>query len=263
MKEEHRTYLEEEFRKHGSLPAFLEAMARSESDAFRHLRREIEEGPWHPSGEDLYSYVLGWIESDQSMKILDHIVMCGHCLEDVIRIRGLEEDLTRDALERADRVPLLERIKRFVSDLSFPVFVQLPALAPVRREAGEPTQRSFSVDTALTLSVQAPGDGFITIIYACEATGEVKLVFPVLETDNPRIAEGREVPPIDGVVEGPSGKHFFKIFWTREPLLQRVEADLADEQEAAEAVDCFLDAVQDLPHEAWRETVYEYEVVRG
>ncbi len=263
MKEEHRIYLEEEFRKHGSLPAFLEAMARSESNGFRQLRREVQEGPWHPSGEDLYNYVLGWLESDQLMKILDHIVLCEPCLEDVMRIRGIEEDLTREALERANRTPLVERIKRFVTDLSFPVFVQLPALDPVRREAGEPPQRSFSVDTALTLGVQAPGDGFITVIYACEATGVVKLVFPVLETDNPRVVEGREAPPIDGVVEGPSGKHFFKIFWTREPLLQRVEADLADEQGTAETLDRFLDAVQDLPHETWRETVYEYEVVGG
>ena len=112
MTEDEKKILEEEFRKAGSLPALLEAMARSETKEFQQLRDQVEHGPHHPAGDELYNYVLGWLDRKESLLVMDHLVLCGRCLREVIRIRRLEEDLTEDALARADRVPLLESLKR-------------------------------------------------------------------------------------------------------------------------------------------------------
>lgn len=121
MTEDEKRWLEQEIKRFNSLPALLEAMARSESDDFRTLRQEVEAGLHHPSGEDLYNYVLGWLDQEHSLRVLDHVVLCGRCLEEVMKIQQIEEALTRDALERADKLPWIERVRGFVSSLSFPV----------------------------------------------------------------------------------------------------------------------------------------------
>jgi hypothetical protein len=76
MKEELRSRLEKELKKHESLPGFLEAMSRRGSDDLREARAAAEQGP-HPSSETLYSFVLGWGAPDQDDLILDHIFLCG------------------------------------------------------------------------------------------------------------------------------------------------------------------------------------------
>src|SRR5208283_5340855 len=123
MTEDERRWLEQEIKRFNSLPALLEAMARSESNDFRTLRQEVEVGLHHPSGEDLYNYVLGWLDQEHSLRVLDHVVLCGRCLEDVMKIQQMEEALTKDTLERADKLPWVERVKDFVSSLSFPISI--------------------------------------------------------------------------------------------------------------------------------------------
>ncbi len=123
MTEDEKRWLEQEIKRFNSVPALLEAMARSESNDFRTLRQEVEDGLHHPSGEDLYNYVLGWLDQDHSLRVLDHVVFCGRCLEEVMKIQQIEEALTKDALERADKLSWIERVKEFVSSLSFPVSI--------------------------------------------------------------------------------------------------------------------------------------------
>ena len=123
MTEDEKRWLEQEIKRFDSLPALLEAMARSESNDFRTLRQEVEDGLHHPSGEDLYNYVLGWLDQEHSLRVLDHVVLCGRCLEEVMKIQQIEEALTKDALERADKLPWIERVKGFIPSLSFPVSI--------------------------------------------------------------------------------------------------------------------------------------------
>src|SRR5271157_75657 len=123
MTEDEKRWLEQEIKRFNSLPALLEAMARSESNDFRMLRQEVEDGLHHPSGEDLYNYVLGWLDQEHSLRVLDHVVLCGRCLEEVMKIQQIEEALTKDALERADKLPWIERVKGFIPSLSFPVSI--------------------------------------------------------------------------------------------------------------------------------------------
>jgi hypothetical protein len=158
----------------------------------------------------------------------------------VIRIQSIEEDLTRDALERADRVPLLDRIKGFISELSSGLQVQILAREPVRSERGSQEQPSYTLDTPLILLVQAPADGYLTIFHVCEKKGVVKLVFPLLETDDPFVQAGKDLGPIHGKVDGPSGNHFFKAFWTRANLLELVQRDRQREGDEEEVADLFL-----------------------
>src|SRR5271157_4232584 len=123
MTEDEKRWLEQEIKRFDSLPTLLEAMARSESNDFRTLRQEVEDGLHHPSGEDLYNYVLGWLDQEHSLRVLDHVVLCGRCLEEVMKIQQMEGALTKDALERADKLPWIERVKDFISSLSFPVSI--------------------------------------------------------------------------------------------------------------------------------------------
>ncbi len=123
MTEDERRWLEQEIKRFNSLPALLEAMSRSESNDFRTLRQGVEDGLHHPSGEDLYNYVLGWLDQEHSLRVLDHVVLCGRCLEEVMKIQQIEEALTKDALERADKRPWIERARDFIPSLSFPVSI--------------------------------------------------------------------------------------------------------------------------------------------
>lgn len=261
MTEDEKRLLEQELKKAGSIPALLEAMARGESEDFGQLRKEVEEGPYHPSGDDLYNYVLGWLEQEHSLRVLDHVVLCGRCLEEVMKIQQIEEALTKDALERADKLSWTERVRNFISSLSFPVSIYVPALEPVRRSAHDDEKRSYTTGEEYLLILEAPADGYIAIFHGCEETGQVKLVFPLYSTHNVRVSADQDIAPIQGKVEGPAGKHFFKIFWTRVSLLDPGNVNLQDEQVRDAAVEDFFDALEYLSEGDWRLTTMEYEVV--
>jgi hypothetical protein len=263
MTEDEKRILKEEFKKAGSVPALLEAMAREETKEFRDLRDQVEQGPHHPTGDDLYNYALGWLDKKESLLIMDHLVLCGTCLREVIRIRKIEEALTEDALKRADRLPLLDRVKSFISQLSFPVSVYAPALEPVRGVETEPQERCYAPGTKLSISVYAPADGYVVIFHCCEETGEVKPVFPLLPEDNPKVSAVQHWVPVEGCVEGPQGRHFFKIFWTRMPLLDLTDLDLQDLEQSETAKSRFFEGLEGLDAADWQETTYEYSVVES
>lgn len=261
MTEDEKKILEEEFRKAGSVPALLETMARSETKEFQEMRQRVEQGPLHPTGEELYKYVLGWLDKEESLLVMDHLLLCSTCLREVLKIRSIEEDLTEDDLAEADKVPLLDRLKGLVSKLAFPVSIHTPALEAVRGAVPEPQEHRYRPGTELEISAEAPADGYITVFHGCEETGEVELVFPVEPDDNPRVSAGQEIPSITGKVEGPPGKHWFKAFWTKDLLLNPEQSDLRMESVREEAVEEFLDVLQDVPPGDWQMTTKTYEVV--
>lgn len=261
MTDEEKRLLKTELEKAGSIPALLKKMADSQSEEFRLLRRQTEEGPDHPSGEVLYDYVLGWMDRDFTARILDHLILCRKCLEEVIRIRNIEETLTTDTLNRADKVSLYSRITEFISNLSFPVSLEFPALEAERSTASDEESGSFAPGDELMVTLEAPADGYVAIFHGCEETGQVKLVFPLYATDNPRVSAGQEMPPIEQTVERPPGKHWFKVFWTRGKVFDPEALRPDDEAVLEEVVEGFLDAIESLPSEDWRCATEEYEVV--
>jgi hypothetical protein len=264
MTEDEKRILEEEFQKAGSVPALLEAMARSESKEFRHLKEQIEQGPDHPTGDELYNYVLGWLDRKESLLVMDHLVLCGRCLREVIRIRRLEEALTQDALARADRVPWLERIKGLISKVSFPVSIDTPALEAVRGLRREDTPGTVKQGDALRLIVQAPADGHVAVFHYSHEASEARLVFPCCASDQTRVIGDQKASIVEGEVEGPAGLQLFKIIWTKEQLIDPLQINWADPAVVNEAVQEFFSKLEGLiPDEEWQETAYEYQVVQS
>jgi hypothetical protein len=262
MTEDEKKILEEEFTKAGSVPALLETMARSEKKEFQQLRDQVEQGTVHPTGDELYNYVLGWLDRKESLLVMDHLVLCGRCLREVIRIRRLEEALTEDALERADKVPLLPRIKGFISNLFPPVPVHALAPEPVRGVETESRTSGYAPGAKLDFLVDIPADGYVVILHCCEETGEAKLVFPELSEDDPKISAGQRLGPVEGYAEGPQGKHFLKIFCTRSKVLDLTDVDPDNEEELKSVIDRFLDALGMLSEQDWREGTFEYQVLK-
>lgn len=261
MTEDEKKILEEEFTKAGSVPALLEAMARVETKEFQDVKNQVEHGPHHPTGDELYEYVLGWLDKKDSLLIMDHLVLCSHCLREVIKIRRLEEELTEDALARADRVPWLERVKSFISKLSFPVSMHAPTPEPVRGVETESRKDGYAPGAKLDFVVDIPGDGYVVIFHCCEETGEAKLVFPDLPEDDTKVSSGQRLGPVEGYADGPQGKHFLKVFWTRSRLLDLTDIDPDNEEEFKSVIDKFLDALGKLPEQDWREGTFEYQVL--
>ena len=167
MTEDERRWLEQEIKRFNSLPALLEAMARSESNDFRTLRQEVEDGLHHPSGEDLYNYVLGWLDQEHSLRVLDHVVLCGRCLEEVMKIQQIEESLTKDALERADKLPWIERVKDFISSLSFPVSIWNKVSEKLRQRRGRTTGPEVEVSGWSSKFGTALSYGFGLLVAIC------------------------------------------------------------------------------------------------
>ena len=167
MTEDEKRWLEQEIKRFNSLPALLEAMARSESNDFRTLRQEVEEGLHHPSGEDLYNYVLGWLDQEHSLRVLDHVVLCGRCLEEVMKIQQIEEALTKDALKRADKLPWIERVKDFISSLSFPVSIWNKVSEKLRQRRGRTTGPEVEVSGWSSKFGTALSYGFGLLVAIC------------------------------------------------------------------------------------------------
>lgn len=261
MTEYEKKILEKEFKKAGSVPALLEAMARSETKEFRQLKEQIEQGPDHPTGDELYNYVLGWLDRKESLLVMDHLVLCGRCLREVIKIRRLEEALTNDALARADRVPWFERIRNLVSRFSSPVLLHALAPEPVRGVEIESQKDGYTVGARLDISVDVPGDGYMVVFHCCEETGEAKLVFPELSEEEQKVSAGKHLDLGEGHVDGPRGKHFLKAFWTRSKVLDLTDVDPDNEDELKTAIEKFLDALDALPEEDWSQGIFEYQVL--
>ena len=59
---------------------------------YQTLRRQVAQGS-HPSEEELYDYVLDWLDEHAAGLMRDHLVYCGACAEEALRIRFIEAEL--------------------------------------------------------------------------------------------------------------------------------------------------------------------------
>lgn len=233
-----------------SAPSFLEHIARSRSRAHVESTKQLENGPYHPSEELLRQYVLAELDKSDTEIVMEHLSLCGLCSRKALKI----------SWELNETEPLIERVRAFVSSLSFPVSF-FPEAGFVRSGISMEEKRSYVSGTDMILSLEAPDDGYVVIFYGCEETGEVKLVFPREPADTPHRAAGEQLAPITGTVTGPPGKHFIKVFWTRISLLDPRDLNLRDEKVRATAVANFFEALEDLDENDWRSATTEYEVI--
>jgi hypothetical protein len=234
-----------------SAPSFLEQVARSRSKAHVERKKRLEESPYHPSDELLRQYVLAELDKADTEIVMEHVSLCGTCARRALKITW-ELKVTE---------PLIDRIKRFLSEPSFLFLVQRPVFA----RGAEPDLElsSYSPGTEIILTLEAPADGYVAIFHGCEATGEVRLVFPLLPEDDPKVRAGQQVGPIRGHVDGPQGKHFLKAFWTANLLLDHTGLDLQDEEEMETAKFSFFEKLEGLDTTDWQATTHEYSVVES
>jgi hypothetical protein len=236
-----------------STPSLWQLIARSRSKEVLERKRQVEEGPYHPTEELLREYVLDQLDESDAEIIMDHLSLCGPCAREALRLRWKLRDQTGS---------LWDKVSNFISSLSFPVSIHAPALEAVRG-ASEDKERRYTPGTELTISVEAPADGYVTVFHGCEETGESKLVFPWQAKDNPRVSEGQRVQLIRGDVEGPPGKHFLKVFWTRERPPDPRKFDLHNDEQREQAEREFFDVLCNLNEEDWRTATRYYEVIEG
>jgi hypothetical protein len=201
----------------GSLESLFQKLALSESEESRQQRLAIEHGPHHPSDEELYHYVLGWLKESQEDEMLDHLLLCRVCLEEVFRIRRIESDTKAHVLQWTDETSWLDQLKGFVSNLSFPVMIHPLAFEGVRGPKDEDTATTVKVGDPLTLFVESPANGYMTVFHLHEGTGEVSLVFPQSEEDQSHVSKGQEIS-LTGEATTPVGRQGFKAIWTKGPL---------------------------------------------
>jgi hypothetical protein len=251
--------IREALKRSGSLPALLEDLARSETADYAQLQRHVEEGPVHPSFDSLYDHVLGILDADEDLKVLNHLVMCGACLEEVLRIRSIEEGLNEAALERADRIPLLQRIKELISTQSLPLFLSQELMA-VREAPNGPPKNTYTVGEQLVINAEAPEDGYLVVLDFCQETGNLALIFPRCVDETAMVPTGRKIR-VSGHIEGPAGRHGFLAVWTRNQVLDFTGFDLTDEVGNQQAVEELLDSLEDLQEGEWLTSVHEYEVL--
>jgi len=260
MPTDEKKIIQEALKKSGSLPAMLEEMARTESEEYRQLRRQVEDGPDHPSAETLYDYALGWLKDEETERILDHITLCGSCLEEVLRIRSIEDRLTQDALDRADRKPLFALAKEFISSLSFPFRLEFPRLVPVRGAEGRPPEGPYKIGEEMHLDYRVPEDGYIVIFHYTEKKRDLELVFPRSLAKAALVISGKK-KKVKGIIDGPVGRHGLKAFWTREKLLDLQGVNLKNPAEEETLKERFFSLLAESKEGDWLESTREYEVI--
>jgi len=259
MPTDEKKIIQEALKKSGSLPAMLEEMARTESEEYRQLRRQVEDGPDHPSAETLYDYTLGWLEHEDTERILDHITLCGSCLEEVLRIRSIEDELTQDALDRADKKPLFVRMKEFVSSLSFPLDLQFPEWVTVRGSDARLPVGPYKIGEEMHLHCRVPEHGYMVIFHYVEERVALDLVFPRSLAKAALLLPGEM--KVKGHVDGPIGRHGIKAFWTRHKLLDLQGVNLKNPAEEEALKERFFSLLAESNEEDWQETTRKYQVI--
>jgi hypothetical protein len=135
MDSEKRKTLREALDRAGSIEALMEEMARSESEEFKKHRDAVESGT-HPSEDQLYDYVLGSLSGPAATVILKHISLCRGCLQEVIRMRALEDDLVDADLEWAEATPVLMNLINWLRSLVSRDPLDFEMLNPATAAAG-------------------------------------------------------------------------------------------------------------------------------
>ena len=262
MSREEREAVREALLKCGSLESLLQELARSESEESRKRRQEIENGPLHPSDEDLYHYVLGWLKDSQEDEILDHLLLCRVCLEEVFRIRRIEDSVKEHLLEWADRKSLFERLKSLVPREAFAMFLGFPGLEAARHPGGPTEVPRCNAGDKLHISVEAPQDGYVTVLRCHEKADKVRLIFPLAADEDARVDQGGEYEILIDV-QGPAGIHEIRAIWTCDQILDPKSRNLEDESERKRALHEFLSALEELDEGQWRSATKVYEVVEA
>jgi len=240
---------------------FLEFLKKdAESDDFQKLKESLEKGP-HPTREMLYDYVLNWTEEIDDEKVMDHIGFCSICSKEVLSIMKIEQELEDDMLDWVNQRPLIERLKKLVSSLSFPVYSFTADSLATRREAAGKEKNQYAIEESIVFCVPITSDGYLVILHYDESEN-VRLIFPASSQDSIFVRGGSE-KKISGRVTAPAGKQNFKVIWTSHQLMEPAKINFRDEEDIERTINEFLDALAELNEGEWIETDYGFEVTEG
>jgi hypothetical protein len=212
----------------------------------------------HPTKEMLYDYVLNWADKKIESFIMEHIVICPQCSQEILDIMEIERELDEDLLKWADQVPLTQKIKNFISSMSLSVY-SFPVDALETRSEGRKDVKRYSIGDSLVFCIPVVSDGYLVVLQY-DANEEISLISPFNSEDDGFINGGNE-KRISGKVTGPIGKQYFQVFWSANNVLKPELMDFKDKDSVEEALNNYFDALKELKEDDWIETVYEYEVV--
>jgi len=230
----------------------------SQSDDYQKIKMRLAKGP-HPSNEMLYNYVLNWTDDADDEKIMDHMVYCPQCSQEVLRIMKIEDELEKDMQDWIEKIPLLNKLKMLVSNLSLPVY-SFPATRVVTRGEGEPELKTqYRLNESIVFCVPVKLDGYLVILHYDESEN-VTMVLPSSPQDDTFVSAGSE-KKISGIITEPVGMQNFKAIWTSKQLMDPGKIDFNDEEDIERAIDEFIDDLTDLDDGEWIETDYMFEVV--
>ncbi|QTA86293.1 hypothetical protein [Desulfonema magnum] len=108
---ENRTDLKDWLETDDDFLEFLEQEAQS--DNYKSLKKEAEAGP-HPTEDMLYDYVLDVLDHNAAKAVRNHILFCGECARELLRIRLIEEASENAFLSWLDTPCLSDRLKNWV-----------------------------------------------------------------------------------------------------------------------------------------------------
>ena len=230
----------------------------SQSDDYQKIKKHLAKGP-HPTSEMLYNYVLNWTDDTDDETIMDHMVYCPQCSQEVLRIMKIEDELEEDMKDWIEQIPLLDKLKMLVSNLSLPVY-SFPATSLVTRGEGEPELKTqYRLNESIVFCVPVESDGYLVILHYDESES-VTMVLPSSPKDDTFVSAGSE-KKISGVVTEPVGMQNFKAIWTSRQLMDPEKIDFNDTEDIERAIDEFIDDLADLNEGEWIETDYVFEVI--
>ncbi len=119
----------------------------------------------------------------------------------------------------------------------------------------------YAPGTEIILTLEAPADGYVAIFHGCEETGEVKLVFPLYATDNPRVLRRPGNPSHRRNCRGASGEALVQGILDKRPAARLKQVDVQNEEQYDRALDDFLDSLEHLKEDDWRVVTHENQVL--
>ncbi len=213
----------------------------------------------HPTKEMLYDYVLNWADKKIESLIMEHIVICPQCGQEILDIMEIERELDEDMLKWADQISLTQKIKNLISELSLPVY-SIPVGAVVTRSTTKDDTKQYSIGESFVFCMPVNSDGYLVILHYDEKDN-LSLIFPSNSNDDAFVRKGSE-KKISGKVTGPTGKQYFKVFWTANKVLNTDNIDFKNEISIEKMINDYIDSLTDLKDSEWCETIYQYEVIQ-
>jgi hypothetical protein len=241
-------------------PTLIDKIVRAESPEFRQLRRTVEEGSNHPSDELLLAYANHRATPDDARRIMEHIALCGTCARKALNLTLQQEDLLDYLEDDTSQPSWLDRLKGFVSNLSFPVMIQTPALETVRGPHDEDAAIAVKEGDPIRIFVQVPEDGHVAVFHYSDKGGEARLVFPDRPSDRTSVVGGQKVRILDGQVEGPAGIQRLKVIWTKDPLIDPDVISRLSDADGSSALEDYFNELESLETNEWLEASCSYLV---